>query len=74
MQEQPTWKAHYFNFYGRGESIRMLLSHAKVNYENVDQGVGANNCFEAKASGMFEFGQLPAVKETARSTYRVELL
>jgi hypothetical protein len=28
-------KLYYFDIYGRAESIRMLLSHAKVEYENV---------------------------------------
>jgi glutathione S-transferase len=62
MQEQPTWKVHYFNGFGRAEAIRMLLTHAKVNFENVNYGEGANNWAEAKASGKFEFGQLPAIE------------
>ena len=59
---QPTWKVHYFNGFGRGEAIRMLLTHAKVNFENVNYGEGANNWMEAKASGKFEFGQVPAIE------------
>ena len=28
-------KIYYFDFYGRAESIKMLLSHAKVDFETV---------------------------------------
>ena len=59
-----TWKVHYFPVFGRAEALRMLLTHAKVGYENVNYGdsEGAHSWSEAKASGKFEFGQLPAVE------------
>jgi hypothetical protein len=32
---KQTMKLYYFDIYGRADSIRFLLSHAKVHYENV---------------------------------------
>ena len=61
--QAPVWKVHYFDGYARAESLRMLLSHAKVEYENVNyiydgsEGAeGTHSWPEAKASGKFEFG------------------
>ena len=54
------YKLHYFAGYGRGEAIRMLLSHAKVELENVDYTF--ETVAEAKASGNLEFGQLPVLE------------
>lgn len=53
-------KVHYFAGYGRGEAIRMLLAHAKVEYENITYTF--ETLPEIKASGKLEFGQLPAVE------------
>ena len=53
-------KVHYFAGYGKAEAIRMLLAHAKVEYENVHythEGLP-----EAKASGNLEFGQMPVLE------------
>ena len=54
-------KLYYFDIYGRAESIRFLLSHAKVSYENVNAGPIMDNL---KESGKLEFGQVPLL-ETA---------
>ena len=58
------YKLHYFAGYGRGEAIRMLLSHAKQELEEVHytfETVG-----EAKASGNLEFGQLPVLEHDGK--------
>jgi glutathione S-transferase len=53
-------KVHYFSGYGRAEAIRMLLAHAKVEFEDV------HYTFETlpalKETGNLEFGQVPAVE------------
>ena len=46
-------KLHYFDIYGRAESIRFLLAHAKAEYENVH----VKDMAALKPS--LEFGQLP---------------
>ena len=53
-------KLYYFDIYGRAESIRFLLSHAKVEYENVDAGPIMADLKKDK----LEFGQVPLL-ETA---------
>lgn len=55
-------KLYYFDIYGRAESIRFLLSHAKVEYENVN--CGGDVMKGLKESGKLEFGQVPML-ETA---------
>lgn len=55
-----TIRVHYFAGYGRGEAIRMLLAHQKVEYEDVTYTF--ETLGEIKASGNLEFGQLPAVE------------
>jgi glutathione S-transferase len=50
-------KLFYFDIYGRAESIRFLLSHAKVEYENVL--INGEVLKELKESGKLEFGQVP---------------
>ena len=54
-------KVHYFNGYGRGEAIRMALSHAKAPFENVFYGFG-EDLAKLKASGNLEFGQVPVLE------------
>ena len=54
-------KLYYFDTYGRAESIRCLLSHAKVEYENVNVGP---IIADLRESGKLEFGQVPML-ETA---------
>jgi glutathione S-transferase len=53
-------KLYYFNIFGRAESIRFLLSHAKVEYEEVDAGPIMADLKKDK----LEFGQVPLL-ETA---------
>ena len=53
-------KLHYFGGYGRGEQIRMLLSHAKVPYENVEYT--HETLDEFKKTGNLEFGQVPVLE------------
>eukprot|EP00347_Sterkiella_histriomuscorum_P016444 403353148 len=60
MAESNNYKVHYFAGYGKAEAIRMLLTHAKANWEDVnyDHPFPA----EVKESGMLEFGQMPVVE------------
>ena len=54
-------KVHYFPIYGRGEPIRMLLSHAKVQFEDVK--VPMDQWPKIKSdTARFEFGQMPMVE------------
>ena len=59
-------KLFYFNMYGRAEPIRILAHHAKIpNFEDVrlkfEEWPGL------KASGIYEFGQLPVIEVTDES-------
>ncbi len=51
---QESYKLYYFDFYARGEPIRMLFNHAKVAFE--DKRVQFSEFPELKASGKLEFG------------------
>lgn len=53
-------KLYYFNGYGRAEQIRMLLSHAKADFEDVR--ITGEDLAKYKAEGKFEFGQVPALE------------
>lgn len=59
-----SYKIHYFPGYGRAEAIRMLLSHAGIEYEEVNYGFG--DMPSLKESGKLEFGQLPAVERDGK--------
>mgnify|MGYP006110567115 CR=1 FL=1 len=52
-------KIVYFDVYGRGEPIRMLLTHAKVAFE--DERLTFEEFKTQKEAGKFENGQLPVV-------------
>jgi len=54
-------KVHYFNGFGRGEALRIALTLAKVEWEDVSYTF--ETWPEAKATGKFEFGQLPAIEK-----------
>eukprot|EP00347_Sterkiella_histriomuscorum_P013723 403363614 len=63
MEDQkqiPTYRVHYFTGYGRGDCIRMLLTHAKVDWEDVYYT--PEQFYEAKMSGKLEFKQLPLLE------------
>ena len=60
-----TTRLHYFDIYGRGESIRLLLAHAKVDYEDVI--VTREQLPELKASGLAEFGQVPVLERNGKT-------
>lgn len=51
---------HYFDIYGRGEVIRVLFIHHKVDFEN--HLISSEEWPALKASGFAEFGQLPMVE------------
>jgi glutathione S-transferase len=51
-------KLHYFDIYGRAESVRFLLAHAKVEYENVYET--GESMKELKP--LLEFGQVPMME------------
>ena len=61
-------KLYYFDIYGRAESIRFLLSHGKINYENVN--VGNDNILnKLKDSNHLEFGQVPMLETAEGKRY-----
>jgi glutathione S-transferase len=53
-------KLYYFDLYGRAEGIRMLLNHAKVEFEDVR--LSPEDFGKLKNEGKFEFGQVPALE------------
>ena len=55
-----TFKVHYFPSYGRAEPIRMLLAHAKVDFENAHYT--HETLRAAKETGILEFGQMPVLE------------
>eukprot|EP00347_Sterkiella_histriomuscorum_P009431 403341241 len=55
-----SYKLHYLNFHSRGEAIRMLFSHAKVEYQEINYSYA--DLAQLKGTGKFEFDQLPGVE------------
>ncbi len=53
-------KLYYFDCYGRGEPIRMLLNHAKVEWEDIQ--FNYQKFHELKAQELFEFDQVPVLE------------
>ena len=47
----------YFPLYGRGEKIRLLLAHAKVEHE--DERIAFQSFGARKAAGEFNDGKIP---------------
>ena len=54
MQGQKKLKLIYFPFMGRAESIRLLLTHAQVDFE--DERVSFDAFHAMKDNGTLEFG------------------
>jgi glutathione S-transferase len=54
-----TIKLYYFDGYGRAEAIRMLLTKAKVPFEDVR--IASKDWTTKKAELPLEFGQVPAI-------------
>ena len=53
-------KVYYFDLYGRAEAIRMMLSKAGVEFEDVRMTGEEFN--DLKASGKFEYSQVPMLE------------
>lgn len=53
-------KLHYLDIYGRAEPIRMLLNHAKIEFEDVRYS--REEFPEKKAELNLEFGQVPMLE------------
>ena len=50
-------KLIYFDIYGKAEPIRMMLHHAKVQFEDVR--LADEQFYTMKAAGEFPVGQVP---------------
>ena len=59
-----SFKLYYFDIYGRAEAIRMLLSHAKQEFE--DHRITGEQLAELKESGKLEFGQVPMLEHDGK--------
>ncbi|CDW77882.1 glutathione s-transferase [Stylonychia lemnae] len=59
-----SYKVHYFPGYGKAEPIRMLLAHAKIEFEDVHYT--PETLPAAKASGNLEFGQMPVLEKDGK--------
>lgn len=57
-------KLYYFDIYARAEAIRMLLNHAKVEFEDVR--LAKEDFAKLKEEGKFEFGQVPALEHDGK--------
>ena len=53
-------KLTYFPVYGRAEPIRMLLNHAKADFE--DNKISFAELAEMKKTSYLEFGQVPVLE------------
>ena len=53
-------KLYYFNCYGRGEPIRMLLTYAHVPFEDIT--FDFKGFSDWKKKGFFEFDQVPVLE------------
>ena len=57
-------KIYYFDVYGRAEALRFLLTHAKVEYENVN--INKEKMEEMTEKGELEFGLVPVVEHDGK--------
>ena len=53
-------KLYYFDLYGIGEPIRMLLTYCKVQFEDIR--LDGDKMVKLKSEGLFEFGQTPMLE------------
>ena len=60
--DMPT--LYYFDLYGRGEPIRMLLNHAKVEFE--DKRITNEEFAELRENGTLPSGQVPLWEDEGR--------
>ena len=57
-------RLNYFDIYGRADFIRMLLTHAKQEFEDVR--INGEQLAELKAEGKLEFGQVPMLEHNGK--------
>ena len=57
-------KFYYFDCYALGEDVRMILHHAKVEYEDIRFTYDSprQEFEDLKNTGIFEFGQVPMLE------------
>ena len=59
---QPTLKFYYFGIAGKGEAIRLALTHSGLEFEDVR--FDRNGFAKLKETGKLAFGQVPALEVT----------
>ena len=62
-------KLYYFDIYGRAEPIRMLLRHAKVDFEDVKFEFPEFKTLKEEKGDKFEFGQVPVLELADGTTF-----
>ena len=62
-------KLYYFDTFGRAEPIRILLHHAKVDFDDVRCGLDGFGDLKEKEGHKFEFGQVPVLEMPDGETY-----
>ena len=62
-------KLYYFDIYGRAEPLRILLKHAKQEFEDVRFEFGEFKILKEEMGDRFEFGQVPVLEMPDGSTF-----